>query len=341
MIRALGCLIERLEGALRIGLRYTLDMPVVSVSAAADSTHEDPVADVLFGLRAMDSCYMRCELSAPWGIRIPACPHPGGTSLHFLARGRAWLTAEGRRMTLDEGDLVLFLHGDENLIADAPDTPEQEVYTVPELSHPVELRHGGGGQGALVLSAGARLGSPDHPVVSSLPAVLFIGGSGDRADEWVQATLRALAAEAAIPRPGGETIITRLCDVLILQAIRCWIESSPDAHQGWLLALRDEHVGRALAAMHRDPARPWTVASLAQVAHLSRAAFAQRFVELTGDSPIAYLAEHRMRLAASMLRDEGLSPGEVAYRVGYGSLAAFSRAFKRVTGSSPGAARRP
>jgi AraC-like DNA-binding protein len=320
-------------------LRYTLDMPVVSVSAAADSTHEDPVADALFGLRAMNSCYMRCELSAPWGIRIPACPHPGGTSLHFLARGRAWLTADERRRALDEGDLVLFLHGDESLIADAPDTPERAIYTVPELSHPIELRHGGGGEGALVLSAGAQLGSPDHPLVSLLPAVLLIGRSGDRADEWVQATLRALAAEAAIPRPGGETIITRLCDVLLLQAIRCWIESSADTHQGWLRALRDEHVGRAMAAMHRDPARAWTVASLAQIAHLSRAAFAQRFAAQTGSSPIAYLAEHRMRLAAAMLRDEGLSPAEVAYRVGYGSLAAFSRAFKRATGSSPVAAR--
>jgi AraC-like DNA-binding protein len=340
MIRTPECLIERLHEAQWIGLLYTLDMALAGVSATPDSRHEDPVADVLFGLRAMDSCYMRCELSAPWGIRIPACPHPGGTSLHFVARGHAWLTAAGRRTALEEGDLVLFLHGDESLLVDAPDTPERAVYTVPELSHPVELRHGGGGEGALVLSAGARLGSPDHPVISLLPAVLLIGRSGDPADEWVQATLRALGAEAAIPRPGGETIMTRLCDVLLLQAIRCWIESSSDAHRGWLRALRDEHVGRALAAMHRDPARAWTVASLAEVAHLSRAAFAQRFAELVGGSPMAYMAEHRMRLAAVMLREEGLSPGEVAYRVGYGSLAAFSRAFKRVTGSSPGAARR-
>src|SRR5215204_6405076 len=101
-------------------------MPVVRLSAAADSRHEDPIADVLFGLRATNSCYMRCELSAPWGIRIPACPHAGGTSLHFVARGQAWLTVAGRQRTLEEGDLVLFLHGDENLIADAPDTPERE-----------------------------------------------------------------------------------------------------------------------------------------------------------------------------------------------------------------------
>lgn len=302
------------------------------------SALEDPVA--LDGLRATDSCYIRCELSAPWGIRVPACPHPGGTSLHFVARGRAWLTAEGERRPLEEGDLVLFLHGDENLIADSPDTPERAVYTVPELVHPVELAHGGGGERALVLSAGARLGAPDHPLLALLPAVLHIGRSGDPADEWVDATLRALAAEAARPRPGGETVVTRLCDVLLLQAIRCWLETGPDARRGWLAALRDEHIGRALALMHRDPARPWTVATLAAAAHLSRAAFAQRFTELTGGSPMAYLAEHRMRLATEMLRDDGLPASEVAYRVGYGSAAAFSRAYKRITGAPPGAARR-
>jgi AraC-like DNA-binding protein len=191
-----------------------------------------------------------------------------------------------------------------------------------------------------VLSAGAQLGSPDHPLLSLLPAVLHIGRSGDPADEWVDATLRALAAEAARPRLGAETLITRLCDVVLLQAIRCWLESSPDASRGWLGALRDEQLGRALAAIHGDPGRAWTVASLAQVAHLSRAAFAQRFALLTGGTPIAYLTEHRMRVATALMRDEGLSASEAAYRVGYGSLAAFSRAYKRVTGGPPETARR-
>jgi AraC-like DNA-binding protein len=322
-------------------MRYTVLMAVATAETAAPSTVEDELGGVLHGLRALSSCYMRCALSAPWGIRIPACPHPGGTSLHFVAQGRAWLTAAGRSMELGERDLVLLLRGDESLIADAPDPPKQAVYVVPELSHPLELRHGGGGEPALVLSAGAQLGNPDHPLLSMLPAVLHIGRSGDRADEWVDATLRALAAEAAEPRLGTETIITRLCDVLLLQAIRCWLESSPEAGRGWLGALRDEQVGRALAAIHRDPRRAWTVASLAQAAHLSRAAFAERFRELVGVAPMAYLAEHRMRLATALMRDDGLLASEAAYRVGYGSLAAFSRAYKRVTGAPPGTARRP
>jgi AraC-like DNA-binding protein len=314
---------------------------VANAETAAGSPVEDQLGGVLSGLRALNSCYMRSTLSAPWGIRIPACAYPGGTSLHFVARGRAWLTAAGRSMELGEGDLVLLLRGDESLIADPPDPPKQTVYVVPELTHPLELRHGGGGGArALVLSAGAQLGSPSHPLLSLLPAVLHIGRSGDPADEWVDATLRALAAEAAHPRLGAETLITRLCDVVLLQAIRCWLESSPDASHGWLAALRDEQLGRALAAIHRDPGRAWTVASLAQVAHLSRAAFAQRFGLLTGGTPIAYLTEHRMRLATTLMREEGLSASEAAYRVGYGSLAAFSRAYKRVTGGPPETARR-
>src|SRR5215216_8059212 len=123
MIQTPECLIERPHEAEGIGLRYTLHMALASVSATPGSRHEDPVADALFGLRAMDSCYMRCALSAPWGIRIPACPHPGGTSLHFVAQGRAWLTAADRSMELGEGDLVLLVRGDESLIADAPDPP--------------------------------------------------------------------------------------------------------------------------------------------------------------------------------------------------------------------------
>jgi len=313
---------------------------VASAETAAGSRVEDQLGGVLSGLRARNSCYMRSTLSTPWGIRIPACAYPGGTSLHFVAKGRGWLTAAGRSMELREGDLALLLRGDESLLADPPDPPEQAVFVVPELSHPLELRHGGGGARALVLSAGAQLGSPDHPLLSLLPAVLHIGRSGDAADEWVDATLRALAAEAAHPRLGAETLITRLCDVVLLQAIRCWLETSPDASRGWLGALRDEQLGRAVAAMHRDPARAWTVALLAKEAHLSRAAFAQRFVLLTGDSPIVYLTEHRMRVATALMRDEGLSASETAYRVGYGSLAAFSRAYKRVTGAPPETARR-
>src|SRR5215213_4282146 len=181
-------------------------MAVAMAETAAGSRVEDRLGGVLYGLRALDSCYMRCALSAPWGIRIPACPHPGGTSLHFVAQGRAWLTAAGRSMELGEGDLVLLLHGGESLIADPPDPPKQAVFVVPELSHPLELRHGGGGARALVLSAGAQLGSPDHPLLSLLPAVLHIGRSGDPAGVGGDTPRPGAGVDRRVARPAGSPV---------------------------------------------------------------------------------------------------------------------------------------
>jgi AraC-like DNA-binding protein len=148
-----------------------------------------------------------------------------------------------------------------------------------------------------------------------------------------------LAAETRDPQPGGEAIITRLADVLVIQAIRGWIAADPAAQTGWLGALRDPHLGQALALIHRDPAREWTVAALAAELAMSRSAFAARFSELVGVPAMQYVTDWRMQLARNRLRD-GASVAEVAGELGYRSEAAFSRAFKRVMGMSPGAARR-
>jgi AraC-like DNA-binding protein len=135
-------------------------------------------------------------------------------------------------------------------------------------------------------------------------------------------------------------VITRLADVLVIQAIRSWIEQDPAAQTGWLGALRDQQIGRALTLIHHDPARPWTVASLAHEVAMSRSAFAARFTELVGEPPMHYLARWRMSVALNWLKTDGAALGELALRLGYQSEAAFSRAFKRFIGVSPGAVRR-
>jgi AraC-like DNA-binding protein len=135
-------------------------------------------------------------------------------------------------------------------------------------------------------------------------------------------------------------VITRLGDVLVIQAIRSWIETAPAARTGWLGALHDEQIGRALTLIHRDPARPWTVASLARELALSRSAFAARFTELVDEPAMRYVTRWRMQIAQSALESEGATVAELADRLGYRSEAAFARAFKRVTGTPPGAARR-
>jgi AraC-like DNA-binding protein len=135
-------------------------------------------------------------------------------------------------------------------------------------------------------------------------------------------------------------VITRLADILVIQAIRAWIERDPAARTGWLGALRDPQIGRAITLIHREPARDWSVASLAHEVAMSRSAFAARFTELTGEPPMHYVARWRMYTALTWLGEEDAGLGELAARLGYQSEAAFSRAFKRVIGVSPGAARR-
>ena len=158
--------------------------------------------------------------------------------------------------------------------------------------------------------------------------------------EWIASTLRFMAAEAREPRLGGETVITRLADILVIQAIRAWIEQDPAAQTGWLGALRDPQIGRAISLIHRDPARTWTVASLADEVAMSRSAFAARFAELVGEPPMHYVTRWRMHAAVTWLREGDATLGELALRLGYQSEAAFSRAFKRFMGLSPGAVRR-
>ena len=158
--------------------------------------------------------------------------------------------------------------------------------------------------------------------------------------EWIASTLRFMAAEAREPRLGGETVITRLADILVIQAIRSWIEQDPAAQTGWLGALRDPQIGRAISLIHRDPARTWTVASLADEVAMSRSAFAARFAELVGEPPMHYVTRWRMHAAVTWLREGDATLGELALRLGYQSEAAFSRAFKRFIGVSPGAVRR-
>jgi AraC-like DNA-binding protein len=156
----------------------------------------------------------------------------------------------------------------------------------------------------------------------------------------MQSMLRLMAAEAAELRPGGEAVITRLGDIIVIQAIRAWMESDPAAQRGWLGALQDPQIGRAISHIHRDPARDWTVASLAHELAMSRSAFAARFTELAGEPVMSYVARWRMHVAVAALKEEGATVGQLAHRLGYRSEAAFSRAFKRVIGVSPGAIRR-
>src|SRR3954447_15538439 len=292
----------------------------------------DPLGEDLHHLRMSGAFYCHSELTAPWGLTLPELP--GHMWLHAVAEGVLQL---GDRRLM-RGDVAVVTHGDGHVLrsepgAEAPDILSLEREQVSELYE--TLRYGGGGARTRLLCGAVRF---EHPaarnLIGALPAVIQLDAAP------LQTTLSMLAAETRDPQPGGEAIITRLADVLVIQAIRGWIAADPAAQTGWLGALRDPHLGRALALIHRDPARDWTVAALADELAMSRSAFAARFTELVDEPAMQYVTRYRMNVALNALKEEGATVGELAGRLGYRSEAAFARAFKRTVGTPPGAFRR-
>jgi AraC-like DNA-binding protein len=272
-------------------------------------------------------------------------PLPGYLWFHVVTSGRVSVDlGDGELTHLQNGDVALVTQGAGHRLCSDAAAPAPGILDLPrdEISDRYEvLHHGGGGALTRMMCGAVRF---DHPaarnLVALLPEIIYLDAAGTPDLIWMQSTLSLMAAETKQMRPGGEAVITRLADVLIIQAIRWWMESDPSAQSGWLGALRDDQIGRALALIHGDPARAWTVATLADELAMSRSAFAARFTELVGEPVMAYVTRWRMRVAVNALRDEGATVAELANRLGYRSEAAFARAFKRVTGVAPGAIKR-
>ena len=303
----------------------------------------DPFGEALHFLRMSGAFYVLSELTAPWAFALP--PVKGCLSFHVVMSGRCWLEVEGAdRLSLAPGDLALVTHGEGHRLSSEPGLPAPSVH---DLRHEhvsdryAILRHGGGGAAVSLVCGAVRFDHPAaHHLVELLPRVIHVEASSSPQMDWMQSTLRLMAAEAKELRPGGETVITRLADILVIQAIRSWIQEDPAAQTGWLGALHDEQIGRAITLIQRDPARPWTVASLASEVAMSRSAFAARFTELVGEPAMRYVARWRMHVALTSLKRDRAGLGELASRLGYRSEAAFNRAFKRYIGVSPGSVRR-
>ena len=303
----------------------------------------DPLGEALHLVRMDGAFYCRSELTAPWGLTLP--PMPGYVWFHVVTSGRGWLEADrSEPRPLQPGDLGLVPHGEGHVLRSEPGAPAPGILELERelVSDRYEiLRHGAGGAPTTLICGAVRF---DHPaargLIEILPGTIHVEASSSPQLDWIQSTLRLMAAEARELRPGGEAVITRLGDILVIQAIRSWIETDPAAQTGWLGALQDPQIGRAISMIHRDPARAWTVASLADELAMSRSAFAARFTELVGEPVMQYLTRWRMHVALNWLREEGATVAQLASRLGYRSEAAFARAFKRVIGVSPGAAKR-
>ena len=302
----------------------------------------DPLGETLHLLRLTGTLYCRSELTAPWGVDLPA--FEGCMMFHVVTAGHCWLEVEGDGpRLLQQGSLALVPHGTGHRIRSSQTAEAEPLFDIPveQVSDRYEImRYGGTGELTHLTCGVVRF---DHvagqQLIALLPRVLQIDTWADDEGSWLQSTLRFIAREARELRPGGETVITHLADILIIQAIRSWIDSAPQADRGWLAALRDDQVGRALAAIHREPEKDWTVALLAKEVGMSRSGFSARFTSLVGESAMRYLTQWRMQLARAQLLETSDSLSVLADRLGYQSEAAFSRAFKRVFGVSPGSLR--
>ena len=264
--------------------------------------------------------------------------------VQVVTSGHCWIELEGQApVFMPQGSLALIPRGTRHKIRSGPDAETELLSDVP-----IELvgdrfeimRYGGGGTFTNITYCGVRF---DHlladRLIKLLPEILHIH-TLEEDDSWLHNTVRFISREAQQMLPGNETVITRLADILVIQAIRAWIETVREDERGWIAALRDKQIGKALATIHRIPEKDWTVASLAKEIGMSRSGFSARFSDLVGEPVLHYLTSLRMQLARRQILQTSDTLAKIAQRIGYNSEPAFNRAFKRVMGMPPGAVRK-
>ena len=264
---------------------------------------------------------------------------------HFVTSGRCWLEVEGaERRQLQRGDLALVPHGEGHRLTSEPGIFAAKLFDLPRelVSERYEiLRHGEGGMATNMVCGAVRFDHPAaHHLVELLPRMICIDVSSSPHMDWINSTLRFMAAEAQELRQAVRRSSRASPIFSWSRPFERWLEQDPAAQTGWLGALQHKQIGRAISLIHRDPARQWTLTSLAAGIGMSRSGFAARFTELVGEPAMHYVARWRMHLAAAWLREDDAPLCELANQLGYASEAAFSRAFKRFIGVSPGAVRR-
>jgi AraC-like DNA-binding protein len=295
--------------------------------------------------------HARVEATAPWGVvqdgqseekATPSSKKNSPTDLaHFamLSRGNCWLSVEGtpEPIPLTAGDCFLLARGTSYVLRDSPRTHPRSFGAIAPKANSNVAHYGGGGAPTTIVCGVLSFDRASlKPITQLLPSFILVKADQARTLA-LHNTMQALASEMAEQAPGSEVVATRLAEVLFIQALRAHIASGAERrNQGWLRAIFDLQLGAALSAIHGNVNAPWTVESLAEAAGMSRSAFAARFKELLGQTPLEYVTEWRMQKAMQLLQQRDRKLIDVARSVGYESDAAFSKAFKRVVGASPG-----
>ncbi len=259
---------------------------------------------------------------------------------HLLTEGRASARLEeGEGVSLEAGDVVIFPHGDPHIMENGPrtDTVDYGKELVRILHQGLKAAYHGGGGEITKFVCGYMMCEPrlSRVFLQGLPPLFKVSIRNDPGGAWLENSIRFSVSEASASRAGSEAILSKLSEALFAETLRRYIARLPQDQTGWLAGVRDPEVGKALAIMHRHPARPWTIADLAKEVGTSRSVVAERFRRYLGQPPMAYLTQWRLQLGAQMLTSTSHSVAQVASGVGYESEAAFNRAFKRDFGLPP------
>jgi AraC-like DNA-binding protein len=314
----------------------------------------DALSDVLRVIRLTGGIFLHAEFTAPWCVSTQLDRSAGGPLLndseqiilyHYVREGSLRVKLQGESpVEVPAGHAVLFPNNDVHVLGSALELPPVAFSSLLVLGPKGglgRLRHGG--SGAMTRTVCGFLGCESqiaNPLVSALPKLLMLNLREGPTGQWMRSTLEFAADQEVIAQPGADSVMAKVSEVLFLEAVRRYIETLPVEETGWLAGLRDPIIGRALALLHGDVTRAWTVEELGREVGASRSTIAERFTTLVGESPIQYLTGWRMRLAARQLRTSGAPLARIAEEVGYESEAAFIRAFRRQFGVPPGNWRR-
>jgi AraC-like DNA-binding protein len=309
----------------------------------------DALSDVLRVVRLVGGVFLHAEFTEPWCVLSQATPEDCGPLMpevehlilyHYVLEGRLVVAVAGEPpVAIGAREAVVLPRNDEHRMGSHLDLAPVQAHEIIDLSADgglAAIRHGGGGARTRVVCGFLGCRSLDgSPLLGALPAVMRLDTREGAAAEWIRVSFAFAADEIAAGRPGSETVLAKLSEVLFVEAVRRCLDALPSEQTGWLAGLRDPFVGRSLALIHARPAEAWTVDELARAVGLSRSALADRFTRLIGAPPMHYLARWRLQLAARRLSSSHDPLARIAFEVGYESEAAFNRAFKRLFGAPP------
>jgi len=322
--------------AIKLGLmsgmrpRNVTDRPVLE-------RRMDPLSEVFGSMRIQEAVYTRLEATAPWGVYYSGDTVPR-IRFGLVVRGAALLKFKNQRkaISLSVGDVFIFILSDEAFtLADLPGSHVADYRELRKLEVDRVIHYGGGGAPTTLVSGSFRMSAFEAPLISTiLPRYLHLRLEQNRSHAF-QSVLDLLAAETAEPGIASSRLISCLYESLFVYAIRAYASSSTAPPKGWLAAISDKHLSKAIQAMHSGIETSWSVEALAREARMSRSAFALRFRTVLGQTPLEYLTRWRMYKAGAMIRSNNASFSEVASAVGYGSESSFSRVFRREMGAAP------